>query len=348
MVAALLCTTGLMAQLRNADVYETDDVRGEEYRTEIRIPDVGKFKVLKSDLHIHTFFSDGSVAPGQRVKEAWQEGLDVIAITDHVEYRPHKDYILGDLNTSYKQAAKAAKPTDLLVIHGAEITRSKPLGHLNALFIEDGNKLDVPNELDALEEALKQGAFIQWNHPGWPDDKSTFYPIHEKLIAEGKIHGVEVVNHTEFYPLVFDWPGKYNLAPAANTDVHGLVSLKFAGRRPMTLVLSESRTLDGVKEALFARRTIAYYDNTLIGSEELLKSLVFSCVEVRFATDGSVIATNKSDLDFNVTCKGVLYLLGAGKTVNLRRKIDASDVFQFENCFIGHEKKLTITPSDFQ
>lgn len=342
----MLCSTALMAQIRNDDVHEVPETWAEEERAEIRIPNVGKYKVLKSDLHIHTIFSDGTVAPEERVKEAWREGLDVIAITDHLG--PGKDYIIGDHNTAYELAAKASQARNLLVIHGTEITRRKPFGHINALFIQDANKMAVPDELASLEEACKQGAFIQWNHPGWPDDKSTFYPLHEKLISEGKIHGVEVVNYTEFYPLVYDWFVKYGLAPTANSDIHGIVAVEYAGRRPMTLVLSESRTLDGVKEALFARRTIALYDDTLIGSENLLKQLVVSCLDFDFAPNGSVIVTNKSDLDFKVTCKGELRILGANKSINLRRKVDASDVFQLENCFIGHNKKLTVSPADFQ
>lgn len=55
---------------------------------DITIPDTGGFKVLKGDFHIHTLFSDGDVMPADRVREAVQNGLDVIAITDHIEVRP--------------------------------------------------------------------------------------------------------------------------------------------------------------------------------------------------------------------------------------------------------------------
>ncbi|HOI80411.1 MAG TPA: PHP domain-containing protein, partial [Petrimonas sp.] len=52
-------------------------------RSNIVIPDVNGFKVLKCDFHMHTVFSDGDVWPTVRVQEAWREGLDAIAITDH-------------------------------------------------------------------------------------------------------------------------------------------------------------------------------------------------------------------------------------------------------------------------
>lgn len=46
------------------------------------------FHVLKCDFHTHTIFSDGRVWPTMRVDEAWKDGLDAIAITDHIEVRP--------------------------------------------------------------------------------------------------------------------------------------------------------------------------------------------------------------------------------------------------------------------
>ena len=46
--------------------------------------------LISTDLHIHTVFSDGFVWPDLRVDEALREGLDLISITDHLEYQPHK------------------------------------------------------------------------------------------------------------------------------------------------------------------------------------------------------------------------------------------------------------------
>ena len=60
-------------------------------RQEINIPDILGYKTLKCDFHMHTVFSDGSVWPPIRVVEAWQEGLDVISITDHIEQYHKKE-----------------------------------------------------------------------------------------------------------------------------------------------------------------------------------------------------------------------------------------------------------------
>src|SRR5690554_7062845 len=78
------------AQVQNDEVYEYPNLNSQDYRYNIRIPDIDGYKTLKGDFHIHTVFSDGKVWPDQRVKEAWNEGLDVIAITDHIEYRPNQ------------------------------------------------------------------------------------------------------------------------------------------------------------------------------------------------------------------------------------------------------------------
>lgn len=347
LAAAIFFAAGVNGQIRNDDVYEVTESYIENVRTEFRIPDVGIYKVLKCDFHTHTVFSDGNVWPNVRVIEAWKEGLDAIAITDHIEYRPHKNVLKGDLNESYKIAAKAANSYDLIVIQGTEITRSKPFGHINALFVSDANLIQNDDPYASIDEALRQGAFIQWNHPGWPDDKSTLYLAHEKLIADGKIHGVELVNYTEYYPLVFDWFGRFNLAPTANSDIHGVVALEYAERRPITLVLSESRSERGIKEALFARRTIAMYDNLLIGMAENLKSLILACIDVNFAPDGTAIITNKSDLNFKVTCNGALLIIDGGKSLRFAKVNDPDLTIRFENCFIGHNKNLEMKAIEF-
>ena len=52
-------------------------------RGTIHIPDILGYRTIKADLHLHTHQSDGGVAPYFRVWEAYQEGLDAIALTDH-------------------------------------------------------------------------------------------------------------------------------------------------------------------------------------------------------------------------------------------------------------------------
>lgn len=98
---------------------------------------------LKADLHIHTVFSDGNVWPTIRVQEALRENLDAISLTEHLEYQPHKaDIPHPDRNRSYNLALAEAAKHDLLIVPGSEITRSEPVGHSNAVFINDANNIN--------------------------------------------------------------------------------------------------------------------------------------------------------------------------------------------------------------
>lgn len=104
-----------------------------QVRNEIVIPQVGEYQTLKCDFHIHTVYSDGLVWPTVRVDEAYREGLDCIALTEHLEYRPHKDIKAGH-GRSWEVAQKSAKANDILLIRGSEITRPMAPGHFNAIF----------------------------------------------------------------------------------------------------------------------------------------------------------------------------------------------------------------------
>ena len=122
---------------------------------------------LSMDLHIHSVFSDGNVWPTIRVEEARREGLDLIAITEHLEYQPHKEDIPNpDRNRSFFVATESInKGEKLKVINGSEITREMPPGHINAVFVKDANLLLHEDSLSGIKEANKQNAFVFWNHP---------------------------------------------------------------------------------------------------------------------------------------------------------------------------------------
>jgi hypothetical protein len=281
-----------------------------QQRKIISVPDIPGFYTLKCDLHMHTVFSDGSVWPDVRIAEAWLEGLDAIAITDHIEYRPHKKDIVTDFNRSYDIARPVANQQGILLVKGAEITRDMPPGHLNALFITDANRLDTAAYTDALMEAKKQGAFILWNHPGWKSqqpDTTLWWPEHSKLYEAGLINGIEVYNDGEFYPEALCWANEKGLAIFGNSDVHNPINLRYdfsKTHRPMTLVFAKERTLESLKEALFARHTVAWFDNTLAGPAEFLKPLFFASIEVRVLLRNNKLLVaeikNNSDIDLDL------------------------------------------------
>ena len=329
------------AQLSNDDVHKYDHLNQSQYRTEINIPGFDGYQTLKCDFHIHTVFSDGSVWPSVRVQEAWTEGMDAIAITDHIEYRPFKDIVQADLNESYNIARREGDRCGLIVIKGTEITRSKPLGHLNALFITDANVMDVEDPLQAVDIADAQGAYIIWNHPGWPDNKSTFYPVHGELIKAGKIDAYEAYNYMESYPLTFDWYAEYGIAPMANTDIHGPIAMDYdcgdGWMRPMTLVFATGRTEAALREALEAKRTLAFFQGNLVGDKEYLSKLVGASLKTRTVGDRLEV-TNVSDITYRMTQGDALYVFPAGKTVLIKAP---QGEFTVQNCLWGNGKHLT-------
>ena len=165
-------------------------------RSEITFPDVPGFITLKCDLHTHTVFSDGLVWPTVRIEEAWREGLDAIAISDHIEYLPHTNDMIIKHGRSYQLTTNLATSLDILVVPAAEITRKEPPGHWNALFVTNIDALVQTNYFDVVSNGFIQGAFIFWNHPGWkqPDWKSVWYKEQETVYKRGHLAGIEIVN----------------------------------------------------------------------------------------------------------------------------------------------------------
>lgn len=294
-------------------------------RTEIILPKVMGYNVYKADFHLHSIYSDGDVTPAMRVNEAWFDGLDIISITDHMEYRRleremfryMKDYIrpelrneskavntnvlntdpderglLVDFNVSYESAKAKGDEMGLLVVRGVEITRGK-LGDYNALFTKDNNALYDPNLETTIRNAREQGAFIIHNHPQFSKKtKSTMPPHCEDFYAKGLIDGIEVINSYNFYDRLFDYCIEGGYTPFANSDAHNLIALRFpnAGKdyfRNMTLILAERCDEQSIHEALKAGRTIAYQANMLIGKEELLSELFKESVTVEVVGEDS-------------------------------------------------------------
>jgi hypothetical protein len=258
----------------------------------IRFPDLDSLLTLTADLHMHTVFSDGSVWPDIRVQEAVRDSLDAIAITEHLEYQPHKaDIPHPDRNRAWQVAEKSARPYKLIVIRGSEITRDMPPGHSNAIFIEDANKLLLDDPVAVFREAHRQGAFTFWNHPNWiaqrKDGVATMTDLHRQLIADTLLHGIEVVNDLTYSDEALQIALDYNLTLIGTSDIHGLVDWQYkvpeGGHRPVTLVFAEGRSLEAMKKALFERRTAVWFDNTLIAREREMQPLLKACISVEKA-----------------------------------------------------------------
>jgi hypothetical protein len=272
---------------------------------------------LICDFHQHTVFSDGYVWPSIRVAEALTDGLDAIAITDHIEYQPHKDDLPNpDLNRAFDIALKDAANTGLIVIRGAEITRDLPPGHANAIFLGDANKLAGLDSLEVFREAKRQGAFVIWNHPHWyaqsPNGTAVLSKMHKLLIKEGLIKGIEIVNEHSWSDEALKIATENKLTVIGASDIHDMIDWQYnpltGDHRPVTLVFAGEKTEDAIKEALQSGRTAVWFDNMLAGKQEFVipliqQSLYISKTQVQESYNGksTVVAVsidNKSDAEF--------------------------------------------------
>ena len=282
----------------------------EKYTRKIFFPDIDGYKTLLTDFHQHTVFSDGSVWPTIRVEEAIKDGLDAISLTEHLEYQPYsKDIPNPDRNRAYNIAKSFAENKNksldrkLIVINGQEITRSMPPGHINAIFLNDANKLLHPKDsLKGILAANKQDAFVFWNHPAWPAQRSDgiakLDELHKYLIEKKLLHGIEVVNELYYSEEALRLALENDLTIMGTSDIHGLVDWLFKvpddnessngtlpGHRPVTIIFSKDKSEDGIKDALFAGKTAVFYNELLIGKEENLKPLVEKCLVINNIND---------------------------------------------------------------
>ncbi|MBB4078908.1 hypothetical protein GGR28_001525 [Lewinella aquimaris] len=279
----------------------------------IQFPDSENYLTLVCDFHQHTVFSDGSVWPDIRVQESLRDSVDAIAMTEHLEYQPHSDDIPHpDRNRSHQLAEEYARPYDMIVIPGAEITRDMPPGHVNALFIQDANKLLVNDSLAVFAEANRQGAFTFWNHPNWvaqrEDGVARLTPFHRDLIDRKWLHGIEVVNDLTISKEALQIALDHDLTIMGTSDIHGLIDYQYdvaeGGHRPVTLVLCTERSAASIREALDAGRTVAWFENTLVGREANVREVVMASLSVRSAfyrgpsSIVDVTIRNDSDADY--------------------------------------------------
>lgn len=100
------------------------------------MPDIPGYIILKGDFHLHTVFSDGHVWPTFRVREAQRDGLDVISLTEHIDYEGFPEELEYYRDKAYEIAVKQAEKTDVLVIRGMEISPRVPPYHNNAIFLK--------------------------------------------------------------------------------------------------------------------------------------------------------------------------------------------------------------------
>ena len=250
---------------------------------------------ISSDLHIHSVFSDGSVWPTIRVDEAVRDSIDLISLTEHLEYQSHiSDIPHTNRNRSFQIAGGYVQKKPLAVVHGTEITKPMPPGHFNAIFIKDANKFFDKNKeplifIKGIKEANKQGAFVFWNHPMWEANRSDgiakLDPIHKEVIDKKLLHGIEVVNFDTFSEEAMQIALDNELTMMGTSDVHVLIDWDFnkeeeSFNRQITFIMSKNRTIKSIRDALFNGNTFIWYRDLIIGKSNNLKQVIENNLKV--------------------------------------------------------------------
>ncbi len=315
----VLCVINADAQKKVPDVHHT--FNEQKYRrTEIVLPEVKGFNSYKADLHVHTIYSDGEITPRQRVREAWYDGLDIIALTDHLEARNYEKYILKahaphnpggkahkyyhagsvrlmkdgtdpgircDMNAVFAEAEEYLQKEGypLLLIKGSEISREpREQGHFNALFLKDINAIYNIDTKETFRNVHKQGGLVIHNHPGYRRKTTDKSEWQEEVYKEGLFDGVEIVNGTTFYPKMIRRAVEENLVMIGATDTHRPTSGQYKDLgffRTMTIIFAKELTEKAIKEAMLKRRTIAYSGGQLMGEERWLADFLNAAVDCR-------------------------------------------------------------------
>tara|TARA_B100000965_G_scaffold392045_1_gene401094 strand:+ start:2738 stop:3862 length:1125 start_codon:yes stop_codon:yes gene_type:complete len=299
---------------------------------------------ISSDLHIHSVFSDGAVWPTIRVDEAIRDSIDLISLTEHLEYQSHlSDIPHTNRNRSFQIAGGYVQNRPLAVVHGTEITKPMPPGHFNAIFIKDANKFFDKNKEPlnfnkAIKEANEQGAFVFWNHPMWEANRSDgiakLDPIHQEVIDKKLLHGIEVVNFDTFSEEAMQIAIDNDLTMMGTSDVHILIAWDFniekeSFHRPITFIMSNNRTIKSIRDALFKGDTFIWYRDLIIGKSNNLKQVIDNNLEViskgysyrdRKVEILQIELKNKSVAPINLNYKGEYTFHNDYKFINLEPK----------------------------
>lgn len=200
----------------------------------------------KADLHIHTAHSDGMASVSDLLEYVEScTSLDVIAVTDHDDYR----------GAAAAREAWAKGDYRFAVVPGMEVTTIE--GHLLALFIEEPVPCLQPVE-ETLEAVHRQGGVAVVPHPfTWMTRGMGARHIRRALSSpRDGVHldGIEVTNGTPAGRLGVRKARRLNrrefgLAECGGSDAHFLPAVgsgftEFAGTTP-----------DDLKAAVLQRRT---------------------------------------------------------------------------------------------
>lgn len=261
------------------------------------------------DLHIHTYYSDGTMSPKEVVEDAKRKNLGIIAITDH------------DVLDSYEELKVEAEKAGIIAIRGVEIDSifEGHLVHLLAYKFEDNEKLfklinhakeqlletsiELIRRMENDYEGISLKDYNSYEYErrkgGW---KGIHY-LHDRKIIEGLFDGVKFYGKYDCGHEKFAFP---SVGEVCNTvhDANGYVVLahpcNYYSNKNKEEILEKLEILknlgiDGVE---------CYYP----ANSDLMTN---TCLE--FCKDNNLIITAGSDGhgDFGAVSKGIEYYIGA-------------------------------------
>ncbi|MFQ7821617.1 PHP domain-containing protein [Clostridium sp.] len=261
------------------------------------------------DLHIHTYYSDGTMSPKEVVEDAKRKNLGIIAITDH------------DVLDSYEELKVEAEKAGIIAIRGVEIDSifEGHLVHLLAYKFEDNEKLfklinhakeqlletsiELIRRMENDYEGISLEDYNSYEYErrkgGW---KGIHY-LHDRKITEGLFDGVKFYGKYDCGHEKFAFP---SVGEVCNTvhDANGYVVLAhpcnyYSNKNKEEILekleILKSLGIDGVE---------CYYP----ANSDLMTN---TCLE--FCKDNNLIITAGSDGhgDFGTVSKGIEYYIGA-------------------------------------
>lgn len=261
------------------------------------------------DLHIHTYYSDGTMSPKEVVEDAKRKNLGIIAITDH------------DVLDSYEELKVEAEKAGIIAIRGVEIDSifEGHLVHLLAYKFEDNEKLfklinhakeqlletsiELIRRMENDYEGISLEDYNSYEYErrkgGW---KGIHY-LHDRKITEGLFDGVKFYGKYDCGHEKFAFP---SVGEVCNTvhDANGYVVLAhpcnyYSNKNKEEILekleILKSLGIDGVE---------CYYP----ANSGLMTN---TCLE--FCKDNNLIITAGSDGhgDFGAVSKGIEYYIGA-------------------------------------
>lgn len=261
------------------------------------------------DLHIHTYYSDGTMSPKEVLEDAKRKNLGIIAITDH------------DVLDSYEELKVEAEKAGIIAIRGVEIDSifEGHLVHLLAYKFEDNEKLfklinhakeqlletsiELIRRMENDYEGISLEDYNSYEYErrkgGW---KGIHY-LHDRKITEGLFDGVKFYGKYDCGHEKFAFP---SVGEVCNTvhDANGYVVLAhpcnyYSNKNKEEILekleILKSLGIDGVE---------CYYP----ANSDLMTN---TCLE--FCKDNNLIITAGSDGhgDFGAVSKGIEYYIGA-------------------------------------